>query len=60
MAPVLNCSHYQVVIGGMAIDVSDLTEEQAKQQLCRIIELMEEIQSSAFSVNEKIESWRVG
>lgn len=51
---------YQVGIGanGDVIKVSDLTEEQAKEVLCRMIDKLESLESEHLKFHRQFGKWR--
>ncbi len=60
MKTTKNRDGYQVVIGNDedVIDVQDLTELQAKETLCRMIDKLESLESQLFTFQKSFKGWR--
>jgi hypothetical protein len=53
-------SDYQIKTEKGVADVSKLTEEQAKDELCKMIDLVESFNQRVDGLEELIERWRNG
>lgn len=51
---------YQVMVNGREVQVKDLTEEQAKIQLCLAIDFMERMDSFSADLRQTMDAWRRG
>lgn len=51
---------YQVMVDGKETQVKDLTEEQAKLQLCLAIDFMERMDSFSADIASTMDAWRRG
>ena len=54
----LNHHDFQVVIDNKPVQVADLTEKQAKDELCKLMLLLENIEQDIFAAQVRLNEWR--